>query len=133
MNFADVNSYYTSTLKGLLDLGLTVNCGTQDGSQDEICKVDLTDGDRVFRLLLAPFTESDADGFYTGVAVRLGKVWNRVKPNEGKHMGNYVWNNDLDVISEKKYYVVDGEHTPNPVYTCDKADALNQRRGMVRD
>ena len=52
MTFAEINRKYTEIISAYLANGYVINAGTMGGSQGEITKVDLTNGQHILRVLI---------------------------------------------------------------------------------
>ena len=101
MNQNDINRAFTEKVTELLGRSYQIHPGTMGGSQGEIAHVDLYRGDEIIRVLLDRFCGhgEKPDGF------RLIVGWNtdRIRMNCFDTLGNTIWNNHLEILSEIEF------------------------------
>lgn len=108
MKYAEINKRYTELVAEYMSKGYTINTSSMSGSQGEIAKIDLTDGEKVIRIMISTFhsygmhTDKPCDG----VEIIIGKSTDNVKPNSD-NTWNTIWSNHLEVIHEEHFYKID--------------------------
>ena len=113
MKFAEINKRFTELVAEYISNGWTINTGTMRGSQGELGKVDMTNGVQLIRILMERFheranrEERHEYGYcsFEGVRIVVGFDTNGAKVNQVRD-GRTVWNNNLDVIREEKFYEI---------------------------
>lgn len=102
MTKTELNIIFTAKVNNYLAKGYTFHLSTMGGSQSEIGKVDLTNGEEIIRILLEHTTETVEESFHFLDCYRItvGKAtdWNG---------WGTIWNQDLEVLDQEKYYPVD--------------------------
>lgn len=98
MKFAEINRKYTEKVAEYIGAGWMINTGTMSGSQGEVAKVDLTDGNRIVRVMLNKFSSCE----YEGYRIIVGYANETVRPNG--FSGRTLWNGELDVVFEEAFY-----------------------------
>lgn len=103
MRYSDINKMFTDKVGEYIAKGYVINTGTMSGTQGEIAKVDLTDGDEVIRVSLRKIYTRGHDGieFSVGKAAR-----GNYKINIYDSF-NTIWNDDIDQILNERYYHAD--------------------------
>ena len=92
MKYAEIDRKFTAEVAGYIERGWIINSSTMSGSQGEIAKVDLTDGNLIVRILLEKFSIELQDGYRLTVGV--------VKPGSNRT----IWNNQLEILSQESFY-----------------------------
>lgn len=108
MKYEEINKRFTQKVAEWLVKGYVINTSTMGGSQGEIGKVDLTNGDEIIRVFAQSFREFDEEKefcYYEGVEIVVGKVTDEVKPNSEKDYW-VVWNSHLEVVSTERFYLI---------------------------
>ena len=100
MKFIDINREFTAAANSYMAQGYYINAGTMGGSQGEVAHIDLTNGTEIIRVLLTTFNNYLGT---EGVELVVGRVKDDIKPNQ-EDRWNTVWNERLEVISNKKFY-----------------------------
>ena len=104
MKYADINRRYTEIVAEYMAKGYTINTATMGGSQGETCKIDLTNGTEIVRVMVDTF--SDWRENLEGVEIAIGRVVDKdVKPNDNSDW-NTIWNNRLEIISAERFYKI---------------------------
>ena len=105
MNQNDINRAFTEKVTKLLGLGYQIYPGTMGGSQGEIANVDLYRGDEIIRVLL---DHSAGHGEKPdGIRLIVGRNTDRIRMNRFDTMGNTIWNNHLELLSEIEFCQID--------------------------
>lgn len=102
MKFKEINQKFTAKVAEYIAEGWYFNAGTMNGSQGEVAKVDLTDGNRVLRIMIAK-EHGYGDFWYDGYALVVGFAEDKIKANDSDTWQT-VWNNRLEVIFKETYY-----------------------------
>ena len=101
MNQNDINRAFTEKVAELLSRGYQIYPGTMGGSQGEIAHVDLYRGDEIIRVLL---DHSAGRGEKPdGVRLIVGRNTDRIRMNCFDTLGNTIWNNRLEILSEIEF------------------------------
>ena len=101
MNQNDINRAFTEKVTELLNRGYQIYPGTMGGSQGEIAHVDLYKGDEIIRVLLE---HSAGHGEKPdGVRLIAGRNTDRIRMNCFDKLGNTIWNNRLEILSEIEF------------------------------
>ena len=101
MNQNDINRTFTEKVTELLDRGYQIYPGTMGGSQGEIAHVDLYKGDEIIRVLLDPSAGHGEKP--DGVRLIVGRNTDRIRMNCFDKLGNTIWNNRLEILSEIEF------------------------------
>lgn len=127
MKYIDINRKFTAAVSSYMMQGYTLNSSTMGGSQGEVAHIDLTNGTEIIRVLLKGFsdyTEMVADG---GIELIVGRVKDDIKPNQ-EDRWNTVWNERLEVISNKKFYRLNNRAQDGFYGTEEEANAAEEKR-----
>lgn len=101
MNQNDVNRAFTEKVTELLSRGYQIYPGTMGGSQGEIAHIDLYKGEEIIRVLL---DHSAGHGERPdGVRLIVGRNTDRIRMNCFDKLGNTIWNNHLEILSEIEF------------------------------
>ena len=111
MKYAEIDMKLTEILADYISRGYAVNTATmQTLSARERGKVDVTNGKEIVRILINEFQE-DAEMEETGRVIRLygvslivGRASEKLTPHKNNLDG--IWNSNLDVVSEQRFYRV---------------------------
>ena len=68
MKKSEIMKIFTAKVAEMMAQGMWINGETMSGTQGEICKVDLTDGQRLVRVLLA----NDRTDFHDTIVLLVG-------------------------------------------------------------
>ena len=110
MNQNDINRAFTEKVTELLGRGYQIYPGTMGGSQGEIAHVDLYKDDEIIRVLLdrsAGFGEKP-----DGVRLIVGRNTDRIRMNCFDTLGNTIWNNRLEILSEIEFCQIGENYHP---------------------
>ena len=101
MNQNDINRAFTEKVTELLGRSYQIHPGTMGGSQGEIAHVDLYRGDEIIRVLLDRTIGrgEKPDGF----RLVVGRNTDRIRMNCFDTLGNTIWNNHLEILSEIEF------------------------------
>ena len=100
MTKQDIRIAYTKTISDLLAKGYFIYPDTMSGTQGEIAKIDLSDGEKVIRVYL------DHDYSTETFADRILLVVGRV-PQATLNHGGTVWTHKLEIISRRVFESAD--------------------------
>ena len=113
MKFADINRKLTEIVADYISRGYVINTNTmnclESGTKG---KVDVTDGKEIIRILLEEFreeAEKREDGWAPrlyGVRLVVGRATENLKARSRNF--DSIWNHNLDIIYEHKFYRVGG-------------------------
>lgn len=98
MLFKEIEAIFTQKVNELIQKGYTFNCNTMSGHQGEIAKVDLRKGNEIIRVLMC--TE------YSRTTDTLSVIVGRAPKNCGTRRYDTIWNGNLEIIDETKFYKV---------------------------
>ena len=101
MNQNDINRIFTEKVAELISQGFQINPATMSGSQGEYGKVDLRKGSEIIRVLLD--STSEFEHSLDCLHLVVGRVTDQIRPNTFDKLGNTIWNNHLEIISEIKF------------------------------
>ena len=97
------------------------------GSQGEVAHIDLTNGTEIIRVLLTTFNNYLGT---EGVELIVGRVKDDIKPNQ-EDRWNTVWNERLEVISNKKFYRLNNRAQDGFYGTEEEASGLTATRAAA--
>ena len=101
MNQNDINRAFTEKVTELLSRGYQIYPGTMSGSQGEIAHIDLYKGEEIIRVLL---DHSAGHGEKPdGIRLIVGRNTDRIRMNCFDKLGNTIWNNHLEILSEIEF------------------------------
>lgn len=92
--------------------------------QGEVAHIDLTNGTEIIRVLLTTFNNYLGT---EGVELIVGRVKDDIKPNQ-EDRWNTVWNERLEVISNKKFYRLNNRAQDGFYGTEEEANAAEEKR-----
>lgn len=121
----DINELFTKVVQKYLAQGLSVNLNTMSGSQGEIAKVDLTDGEHIYRIRIEKEHHFEKHIDILRLEVRLYEA-NNDKIDDSFHT---LWNSQGQLIENINFYELDGRGYAD-VYTIDEkfADECEEKR-----
>lgn len=120
MNYININKKFTEITTEYIGKGYIINSSSMSGSQGETCKIDLTNGIEVIRILIDTF--SDWRENVEGVEIIVGKATDDdVRPHENPGRST-IWNNRLEILRTERFYKI-GEDHKNGTYYGTKAEA----------
>ena len=126
MNQNDVNRAFTEKVTELLGRGYQIYPGTMGGSQGEIAHVDLHKDDEIIRVLLDRTIGRGEKP--DGVRLIVGRNTDRIRMNCFDKLGNTIWNNHLEILSEIEFCQI-GEN----YYTdAESGRAIQEKRDARR-
>lgn len=99
MKFAEINRKFTEKVAGYIGAGWTVNTGTMSGTQGEVAKVDLTDGNRIVRVKMNKVSNNYRYGF----EISVGYAKPKSIPNSF-NTWQTIWDRELDIVSHEVFY-----------------------------
>jgi hypothetical protein len=130
MKFDEINKRYSRQVARYISKGYWINAGTMGGSQGEIAHVDMTNGTELIRILIEDRTDYELNNGYgmEYVTVLVGRVpaSENVKIGSTDRLGNTVWNNNLEVISEQRFYKIGKSYRGWYVDTFEEAIAAKE-------
>lgn len=136
MTFAEINRKYTEIVSAYLANGYVINAGTMGGSQGEITKVDLTNGQHILRVLIKRGFCTDDSCWLDTLEIVVGAAEPSVLPNKGGSRYDTVWNNKLTVLREDRFYKVGtvrrGIDAGEPFYGTKAEAEAAQRKHFSR-
>lgn len=97
MKKSEIMKIFTAKVAELMAQGMWINGDTMSGTQGEICKVDLTDGQRLVRILLA----NDRTDFHDTIVLLVGTARD---DSWKKH--TTVWNDSLPEDERMVFYKI---------------------------
>jgi len=104
MKYADINRRYTEIVAEYMAKGYTINTVSMGGSQGETCKIDLTNGTEIVRVMVDTF--SDWRENIEGVEIAVGRVVDGlVRPNDNSDW-NTIWNDRLKILFSERFYKI---------------------------
>lgn len=135
MKYADINRRYTEIVAEYIGKGYAINSASMGGSQGETCKVDLTDGSEIIRVMVVTF--SDWENHFEGVKIVVGKATDKgISPHNNDSWGA-VWNSRLEILSTERFYKI-GEDRHNGTFygsmiEAEAAVAIKRSRYIARE
>lgn len=129
MTYAGINKLFTDEVARYIAMGYAINCGTMNGSQGEIAKVDLTNGKEIIRVLL----ETHSVAWKDYIEVKVGRCKSKnAKPNAGRTSWT-IWNDELEIISSSIYWKTSNWGNPrNEWFTTEEEVDANNKKRMAR-
>lgn len=97
MKKSEIMKIFTAKVAELMAQGMWINGETMSGHQGEICKVDLTDGQRLVRVLMA----DDRTDFYDTIVILVGEA-----RDDGWKKHTTVWNDSLKETDREVFYKI---------------------------
>ena len=129
MKFAEINKRYTEIVAEYISKGYTINSGTMGGSQGEIARVDLTDGNSIIRVLVCNEVEHNEKYHRLDTCqIIVGRCTENVKINDNDTWST-IWNNRLEVILCEKFYKLSRHSSTGTEYgTKEEAEIAEKKR-----
>ena len=104
MKYADINKKFTEVVTEYIVKGYNINTSSMRGSQGEIAKVDLTNGQEIVRIYIKKF--SDWKQRTRGYEIVVGKCVDNVEPNSNSDWAT-IWDEHLEVIDIVRFFQAD--------------------------
>lgn len=126
----DIDRIFTETVAGLLAQGYQINPTTMNGTQGEIAHIDLRKGDNLLRVLL----EQEPLDWPTNGCLRLvvGRDTDHLRTDKDERVRRRnrtfepactIWNDELQILSEIKFYTFGYNSAIYARIFCDEATA----------
>lgn len=129
MKYEVINKRFTEVVADYISKGYAINTATMNGMQDEKCKVDLTDGKEIVRVMLK-YTYSRIDGQYFEIIAGTVNKRDKVKPHDHDNLFS-IWNQYLTVTYTERFYeIAKGWYGTKEEY--DRAQDKHYHRNMAR-
>ena len=101
----DIEAIFTEKVNEYIQKGYVFSPATMSGHQGEIGKVDLRNGNEIVRVLLT--SERDYRADTKAVLLTVGRVERKERKGyEFDTMAPTIWNNKLDVIEQRTFYMI---------------------------
>ena len=113
MKRTELNTIFTAKVNEYLAKGYTFNTETMAGSQGEIAKVDLTNGEEIIRVIMEREYNWELGDYFTIIVGRATEV----EPGIG---GSTIWNKDLEVLDQEIFY--QAAHNSDYLITEEEAE-----------
>lgn len=135
MKYADINRRYTEIVAEYMGKGYTINTVSMGGSQGETCKIDLTNGTEIVRIMVGTF--SDWENSLEGVEIVVGKATDAdIRPHNNSGW-NTIWNNRLEIITAEQFYKIGDDRRHGTFYgsmvEAKAAVAIRRSRYFLRE
>ena len=121
MKFKEINQKYTAKVAEYLAKGYVINTATMSGSQGELAKIDLTDGEKVVRIMLTR-ASGWGDWWWEGYKLVVGIATDSVKIHDFDTWST-IWNERLDIIEEETFYRVGNDSRKDWFVTSEESKA----------
>lgn len=125
MKRTELNNIFTAKVNEYLAKGYTFNTDTMSGSQGEIAKVDLTNGEEIIRIILS----KEYDGWKSNTDYYLSDYFQilvgRATEVTGASYDRTIWNNKLEVLEQEKYYMAGYRQTE---YLISEEEAIENAK-----
>lgn len=131
MTKTELNTLFTAKVNNYLAKGYTFHLTSMSGSQGEVGKVDLTNGEEIIRILLTKGSEHSDDYsiYFSNVyTITVGRATDHT-PYEDSW--NTIWNHKLEVLEEEKFYSASNCSDCDLLVTYEEALA-NQEKHRAR-
>lgn len=125
MKYSDINKRYTEIVTEYMTKGYTINTASMSGSQGEVAKIDLTDGNEIIRIRIASFSDWKAN--VEGFEIIVGKSTDNVKPNSNETFGT-IWDKHLEIIHSERFYQISREYRHDYYSTEEDAKRASEVR-----
>lgn len=123
MKKSEIMKIFTAKVAELMAQGMWINGETMSGHQGEICKVDLTDGQRLVRVLMA----DDRTDFYDTIVILVGEARD---DNWKKH--STVWNDNLAESERAVFYKIRRDWYVDSFQEAERVYAIHEDRVKAR-
>jgi hypothetical protein len=124
MKKSEIMKIFTAKVAELIARGMWINGETMSGTQGEICKVDLTDGQRLVRVLLA----NDRTDFHDTVVLLVGTARD---DSWKKH--TTVWNDSLKETDREVFYKIRRDWYVDSFQEAERISDLHMARVRARE
>ena len=106
MKYIDINKRYSEIVAEYISKGYTINTASMSGSQGEIAKIDLTDGNEIIRISVSTFVEYRR--VTEGYEIIVGRYTEgETKPHNSDRMYSTIWNSKPEIIYSERFYKID--------------------------
>lgn len=123
MKYADIERIYTEMIQTRINEGCTINTETMGGSQGELARIDLRDGDLIQRVYMNK--TYDHETLFDLVEITAGVTsWTDLFV---RGLGSHIWNHKLEVIEKRTFIKIGGDW-----YTEDWDEARNAHAVKIR-
>lgn len=103
MYFSDINKRFTDIVAEYIGNGYTINAATMCDIEEEIAKVDLTNGNEIIRIQLRPeYSQSDKVEF---ISLEVGKCPVDILPNYHSNL-YFIRRSSLEILESEQFYKV---------------------------
>ena len=103
MYFSDINKRFTDIVAEYIGNGYTINAATMCDVEEEIAKVDLTNGNEIIRIQLRPeYSQSDKVEF---ISLEVGKCPVNILPNYHNNL-YHIRRSTLEILECEQFYQV---------------------------
>lgn len=103
MYFSDINKRFTDIVAEYIGNGYTINAATMCDIEEEIAKVDLTNGNEIIRIQLRPeYSQSDKVEF---ISLEVGKCPVNILPNYHNNL-YHIRRSTLEILECEQFYQV---------------------------
>lgn len=106
MKYAEINKIFTNKVNEYLNKGYIINSSTMSGSQGEIAKIDLTNGEDIIRVMINDCWYGHYND-YSGYEIYVGRAIKTEYKIHSYGSSKTIWNNELIEIFSEKYYKAD--------------------------
>jgi hypothetical protein len=117
---------FTAKVAELMAQGMWIHGDTMRGTQGEICKVDLTDGHRMVRVLLADGRTDFHDTIELIVGEAKGTRWQ-------SDCAPTVWNDDLNEIERRVFHKVRRDWFVDSIEEMERIHKIHEARVEARE
>lgn len=122
MKFVDINKRYTDLIANYITAGYHFNTVTMSGSQGEIARVDLTDGNEIVTIYIDSFSDWSNSSDLKGIQICIARVGQQDELIPDCHEGfRTLWLSHAEVEFCERYYQVG--HDANWYVTEKEAEA----------
>ena len=108
----DIREAYTAKVNEYLARGMKINIGTMSGTQGEIARVDVTDGEYIYRIRLDRdyLKVVDTDEHYFR-ADTINLTIEKFKDEDYRVLNTFtiLWGGKGELVEEKVWYAIDGD------------------------
>lgn len=131
MKYESINRRYTEVVAEWMAKGYTINTATMSGSQGEVAKIDLTNGQEIIRILLEPtgrpITRIGERCYnFDSLHLAVCRAQDQIPANSGSTWAT-IWRNRLDTIYSEDYYQIGREHRNGEKWYGTRDEAIAQQ------
>ena len=130
MRYEEINKRFTETVNDYMMHGYQINTASMSGSQGEVARVDLTNGEEIIRVYLTSFHKFE--NWTEGFEIVVGRCTDGVTPNSPVSFSTTIWNNKLEMISIEKFYKLYVKKDGETVYGAKSEAAEVQQKRFKR-